>query len=35
VLQDGYAVISGDGAGVRTVRGESSAGYDPDMEPLS
>ncbi|XP_023335132.1 gephyrin [Eurytemora carolleeae] len=33
-IKDGYAVISGDGAGVRTVRGESSAGYDPDMEPL-
>jgi len=33
-IKDGYAVLSGDGAGVRRVRGESSAGYSPNMQPL-
>jgi len=33
-MKDGYAVISRDGAGVRQVRGESSAGYSPDLEPI-
>jgi len=33
-IKDGYAVISSDGAGVRTVRGESSAGYNPDLKPI-
>jgi len=33
-IKDGYAVISADGVGVRTVRGESSAGYNPDLKPI-
>jgi len=34
-IKDGYAVISSDGVGVRTVRGEVSAGYSPDIQPIS
>ena len=34
-VKDGYAVIAADGPGVRHVRGEASAGCDPDMSPLS
>merc|ERR1719334_374247 len=33
-IKDGYAVVSADGAGVRRVLGESSAGYDPNLTPL-
>ena len=33
-IKDGYAVIAADGAGVRRVRGEASAGASPDMAPL-
>jgi len=33
-IKDGYAVIASDGAGVRQVRGEASAGASPDMAPL-
>ena len=33
-IKDGYAVIAADGAGVRMVRGEASAGASPDMAPL-
>eukprot|EP00088_Acartia_fossae_P059573 TRINITY_DN7082_c1_g1_i15.p1 TRINITY_DN7082_c1_g1~~TRINITY_DN7082_c1_g1_i15.p1 ORF type:complete len:648 (-),score=118.70 TRINITY_DN7082_c1_g1_i15:684-2627(-) len=34
-IKDGYAVIASDGVGVRKVRGESSAGYDPSMQPIA
>ncbi|XP_063217717.1 gephyrin [Bacillus rossius redtenbacheri] len=34
-IKDGYAVIAGDGAGPRTVLGDSTAGVKPDeLEPL-
>jgi len=34
-IKDGYAVIASNGAGVRQVRGEASAGAAPDMVPLA
>jgi gephyrin len=34
-IKDGYAVIAQDGAGVRKVRGEASAGCDPGMGELT
>merc|ERR1719419_1132947 len=34
-IKDGYAVIANDGAGIRKVRGEASAGCDPAMDLLS
>jgi len=34
-IKDGYAVIAQDGAGVRKVKGEASAGCDPSMGVLA